>query len=1152
LLADPKLNLPQRLTASAQAIEVYPEILPLFAGKINLKKARIRQPDLTIMLPKSTAEDKAPASPVAVGDLIRNVSASLAALPEFNIPTVNGSVTKGRVKLVYDKTTAFELRDVEADLRSGSDKVTFQITAASDIVNSVSISGWTNLRQITSSARIVLKTLRPGIAYNALWPDAALKIQDADTDLTIDFTMDNAEKIKLDYNLAIPHFKLVKAGQTVDLKTRGLKGSLSFNKNSATLSLTELVLEDPPMRLSGNLLVSVEDPQLRLQFEGRNIDIKAARKAVLAVAGTAGVIQDIFDIIKGGKVPLITVTDQANSLNDLGDWDNLVVRVQMQQGDVTIPGVQLEVTDAAGDVVISQGILAAENLQAKLGNSWARNGKLKLDLTQDVMPLQVEAGLQAAMADLPAILNRLIDDKEVRQELALIQDLQGSANGKLVLGGDTDQVQVSVSASDIQLGARYRKIPYPLTITDGNFTYDGNRIAWGQLSGTIGKSSFAALTGGLDPAKNGNLAITSGTFRILVTEILAWLSSDEKLRELSKYHGGGASIIRLSAMDLKGPLQDFRRWHFNIAGEVEDLVVQNLPGRPGPLKIASLKFNVDPQTFRYFDGRLSMLDGAWHVSGTHRRYLAGIDKDVRLTFAGHMGPQTTRWFSQVLRAPPWLKLRPLTLATSHLNYANNGKSTLSASLAVQDGLKISTNMRLGSDELVVEKLVIHDRTSQATLNLTYKNQTLDASFNGNLHKSTLDQLFQEKAHLSGWIDGNIRVHLDLKHLYNLSLDGELNGHDLLVPLNSKTPLRVNALALKGDRHTIFLKSADLSWSDMRLTMSGSVEPRAPKHLWLDLDIDADSVDVDHLIQTLKGKNDHPDQKSAARSPALPVQGNIRVKAERVKISKLTVQPLQADISLQNDVVAITLKDTRVCGIAAPGTLKVSLPNLQFDLKPGARDQELNTTLNCLANETFKADGKFDLAGHLQGRGKAQDLLKTASGHLDLKISDGHVYRDIIVLNVVKFLNVTQVLTDRVSPKQMTEKGFGFKFFRIQSSLQDGRMRYEKIILTGDEMTITGTGEIDLLHEHLDFTLLVAPQKTLDSILGHIPLIGAILHTIDTIPLSIKGTYNDIHVFPLSPAAVGYELKQVMKNTLGIPIKLTHPGGFHQSEGSGEE
>jgi hypothetical protein len=92
----------------------------------------------------------------------------------------------------------------------------------------------------------------------------------------------------------------------------------------------------------------------------------------------------------------------------------------------------------------------------------------------------------------------------------------------------------------------------------------------------------------------------------------------------------------------------------------------------------------------------------------------------------------------------------------------------------------------------------------------------------------------------------------------------------------------------------------------------------------------------------------------------------------------------------------------------------------------------------------------------------------------------------------------------------------------------------------------------LFNEHLDYLLLVAPQKTIDSIMRHIPLVGGILHTIDTIPLSLKGTYDDVHVFPLAPSAIGYELVETMKETLGLPIKLTHIGGLNDSGGSGEE
>jgi len=86
LLAGATLNLPQRITASVQVIEVYLEILPLLNGKIKFSNARIQQPDLNIMLPKSTPGDSAPASPEAAGNLLRNVSAAFSALPVFKIP----------------------------------------------------------------------------------------------------------------------------------------------------------------------------------------------------------------------------------------------------------------------------------------------------------------------------------------------------------------------------------------------------------------------------------------------------------------------------------------------------------------------------------------------------------------------------------------------------------------------------------------------------------------------------------------------------------------------------------------------------------------------------------------------------------------------------------------------------------------------------------------------------------------------------------------------------------------------------------------------------------------------------------------------------------------------------------------------------------
>jgi hypothetical protein len=45
-------------------------------------------------------------------------------------------------------------------------------------------------------------------------------------------------------------------------------------------------------------------------------------------------------------------------------------------------------------------------------------------------------------------------------------------------------------------------------------------------------------------------------------------------------------------------------------------------------------------------------------------------------------------------------------------------------------------------------------------------------------------------------------------------------------------------------------------------------------------------------------------------------------------------------------------------------------------------------------------------------------------------------------------------------------------------------------------------------------MLVAPFKILDRVVSHVPIVGGVLHTLDTIPIRIKGTLNDVKVLPL--------------------------------------
>jgi len=49
------------------------------------------------------------------------------------------------------------------------------------------------------------------------------------------------------------------------------------------------------------------------------------------------------------------------------------------------------------------------------------------------MPFYLETDVQADLSQLPPILKRFVGDKEFQPELALLKELKGSANGKLVI-----------------------------------------------------------------------------------------------------------------------------------------------------------------------------------------------------------------------------------------------------------------------------------------------------------------------------------------------------------------------------------------------------------------------------------------------------------------------------------------------------------------------------------------------------------------------------------------------------------------------------------------------------------------------------------------------------------------------------------------------
>ena len=689
-LIQPSAIWPQTLSVTADKVSVFPQLLPLLLGRVNITQTDIQHPELTVTLEKSRSEDDRAIHPAVISEWLQRI----AAMDASQLPQLNCQIQNGRVTLVYDQKKVLVYDRLKANLASGSQEVTFTVSGKVSIADSLDISGRINPKDSTGQAHIRLAQVNAQSLFNAFFPEMPIHVKNARTDMRIDVDMHAPEEVQVAVDFSLPSLTLARKDETLAVNGGELTGRIDFSKDGLKATLTKLDLTNPRINLSGNLLASSKDARIAIQLKGRNIDVTATREMMLFLGGHLDMVGQIFDVLKSGQIPLITLTADSTSLADLFDLKNMVIRGQVDATTVHIPHTRADVRNISGEIVISRSSWQGKRLQAHLGDS-----------------------------------------------------------------------------------------------------------IFSQISGSL---------------------------------------------------------------------------------------------------------NRDNQ--------------------------------------------------------------------------------------------------------------------------------------------------------------------------------------------------------------------------------------------LDLDVGADIVVLDQLIQALKRVDAAQGEKKKPTSPSHPLNGEICFKADQFKFGEFIWNPLQAHIALKDKMTEITLEKALLCGISTPGTLKLTPSTVAFEVEPLAREQELEPSKTCFVGEAFRADGRYQLKGRIQGQGSPERLLETTTGQVTLTAVNGRIYHDIVLLRVFKFLNTLSILTGQIPTADMEKKGFKYHSYHMKVRMQKGRILIDEAVLKGAPLTLTASGTQDIKSGQLDLNLLATPLVALDRLFDELPLAGGVVESLDTIPPGIKGTAENIHIYPLAPSAVGLELETLMKKTVENPISILDPGG----------
>ena len=923
-----------------------------------------------------------------------------------------------------------------------------------------------------------------------------------------------------------------------------LKGTVFLYKDRLSFSLANLKLNDPRLDLSGKLDIHRTLPstssKVSLELTGRDVDVGSTRKVALDLAGEFAVVNDIFKIVKGGKVPLVQLTSHGKSMEELAELKNIAINSKITNGEIFVPGVALDLTDVQGDVTILKGILKGQNLKAQMGTSKCFDGSLELGLKGKDAPFHLDLTLEADLSQLSPVLKRVVHNKAFIKESPLVDIVKGTATGRLVLGESIASINVFVDVSQFNLYANYRRLPHPLKINSGQYFLKGDTTSVKNVSGSMGNSTFTEVSGQTDWDKMPRLKIKSGRAKIDLEEIYSWLLSfnaiSGKLQDLKNVKG----ILELSSMSLDGPLFEPKNYQFQIAGEVQNLTLDS-PLLPGSLKAAEGNFNITSENISMTDVQTRIHDTSLTVSGTLKDYLKNLSL-VDVKFKGEIGPDVTRWVADAFNISPLLRLKPpISVPSAHLTWNNQQQVTFSGDLSIKKEHKITTDFSVSTEKFVMEKLIIQDQVSNASIKLGQKNRIMDVLFAGNLQKETLDNILEKNEILKGQMNGDFYAHVLLDHPFNSSVKGVLAVKNLVFPRMMKPSFIINELSLRTKKDILQVESARLALGDSAFDLKGNVNLSAaePK---LDMEFFADVLNLDQLKQDLDNGTIKSQKQPSEKSWMYMVRGIMRAKIKKLTYAGLTWEPFEADIRFRDEAAVVSITDANVCGITTLGNLEIGPRELTIDLKPSAQNQELNPSVRCLLDKSAKIVGDFNLEGNIRAKGTAQTLMQNTNGDLKFYVSKGRSYagRNFkILIKIFSILNVTEIFRGKL-PNYESE-GFAFNSIRADADIQNGKLVLKEMIIDGTSMNIVSEGYIDMINKRMDVTALVAPLKTIDFFIKRTPLIKDILGgSLISIPVGIKGHLENPNVTPLPPSKVGEGLLGIVKRTLQLPVKIIQP------------
>ncbi|MCJ7595116.1 MAG: AsmA family protein, partial [Desulfobacterales bacterium] len=181
-----RLSVPGKIQGTLTSVTVYPRILPLLKGQIQISKVRVAEPQFRIPLPAG-AEGKEESPAAGTLPDIQRLMAPLLAPAAIGAPDLRFEMKKGRLDLYRDDRTVFSFSDIHGSAGRSPKGFDIEIACESNLSKSIAVKSTLDLKEPAADGQIDLSGFHPGVLTDYLFPRAFQRLSESEANLSFTF-----------------------------------------------------------------------------------------------------------------------------------------------------------------------------------------------------------------------------------------------------------------------------------------------------------------------------------------------------------------------------------------------------------------------------------------------------------------------------------------------------------------------------------------------------------------------------------------------------------------------------------------------------------------------------------------------------------------------------------------------------------------------------------------------------------------------------------------------------------------------------------------------------------------------------------------------------------------------------------------------------